>query len=417
MLDILLAVAFWFSGATDISTPQIAEKNTDFHASSPVKITRKIIKKVEINSSKWRAPQTFSPIDKKSSQIEDWHPVARIDQNFRKALPTPEIVKGIYMTGYSLASKKRRTELFNLIKKTELNAVVIDFQDPDGYLMFPVEDKELQKIKLAEISFSREKFREILADLQKEGIYTIARLTTFQDEGSVRAFPDLALKNKWKNQWKNYSGLGWLDMTNEAAWEIPVKKALEAAEIGFDEIQFDYIRFPSDGRLSLISYENLGNRKKYEIMTEFFEFLHDKKSEIGLPISADLFGVTYSRYADSDRDLAIGQRLVDAVKYFDYLSPMIYPSHYSTGHIGYSNPANFPYQVVNRAMEDGHDLIEKYTEEPVSKSRPWLQAFNIGAVYDSQKIKAQIRAVDENGGSGWILWNARNVYGVGLKRN
>jgi len=194
------------------------------------------------------------------------------------------------------------------------------------------------------------------------------------------------------------------------------QKALEAAKIGFDEIQFDYIRFPTDGNLKLIAYANLADRKKYEVLTEFFQFLASKKAKIGLPISVDLFGVTYDWYNNIERDLAIGQRVIDAVKYFDYLSPMIYPSHYASGYAGYKNPAKFPYQVVNKALRGGHRMIQKYTDEKITKSRPWLQAFNIGAVYDYNKIRAEIQAVDDNNASGWLLWNARNVYGAGLKK-
>jgi hypothetical protein len=272
MLDILLAIFFWISGTADISTPQIVQKNTDFHASAPVEIPvylepaerRNLPEKFEVNFSKAIPREIETLTNKNSSKVWDLHPVFKLPPDFRHALSTPKTVKGIYMTGYSLSSKKKRDEIFKLLKNTELNSVVIDFQDPDGYLMFPVKDKELQKIELSEISFSRKKFRGILSELQKAGIYTIARITTFQDEGSVAAFPDLALKNKWQNDWKNYNGLGWLDMTNSDAWEIPAKKALEAAEIGFDEIQFDYVRFPSDGRLSLISYANLEEKKKVQ---------------------------------------------------------------------------------------------------------------------------------------------------------
>ncbi len=357
----------------------------------------------------------YSDINKKQSKITD--PAVLQLKFSRNSLPTPSKVKGIYLTGYSLSDKKKRTALFKLIKDTELNTVVIDFQDPDGNLMFPVRNRILQKIPLSEIALTREKFREILRDLQKNKIYTIARITTFQDEGAVRAFPELTLQSKWGGIWKNYKNLGWLDMTNAKAWEIPFKKAIEAAQIGFDEVQFDYIRFPTDGNLKWISYANLNNRKKYEVLSDFFKFLKDNQKDIGVPISADLFGITYEWYSSANfsRDLAIGQRLIDAVKYFDYLSPMIYPSHYASGYAGYKNPANFPYQVVNKALRNGHKMIKTHTKQSVSKSRPWLQAFNLGAVYDYHKIRAEIKAVNDNQASGWLLWNARNVYDQAFK--
>lgn len=377
--------------------------------------------KTQHESSKKNSEKEEIAIKEKTEEIflekiEELAPVIEIKKKSlpnsqNSPLPTPTKVKGIYMTGYTFHSERRRNELFKLIKKTELNTVVVDIQDPHGNLMFPVEDETVKKIKTSNISISREKFRGILAELQKAGIYTIARVTTFQDEGAVRVFPELNLKNKAGYNWKNYKGIGWLDMTNKESWEIPLKKAQESAKIGFDEVQFDYIRFPSDGRISQIHYSNLGEKKKYEVLEEFFSFLHKNKSSIGVPISADLFGVTYANYTNIKRNLAIGQRLIGAVEYFDYLSPMIYPSHYANGHMGYKNPANFPYQVVNKAMVDGHNMIKKHTDEPVSKTRPWLQAFNLGAKYNYQNIRAEIKAVDQNNASGWLLWSARNVYG------
>ena len=444
MIYFLFSVFFNFFGTLTVPENNIVV-NKNFHKSAPIveekkeefKIPQEIIKKefkkinLEIITpikkdikketiTKKELPIKIEPEKKEIKKIETPKtippqvPIMKLDGDKLKgipALPTPEKVKGIYMTGYSLNSKKRRNELFNLIKETELNTVVVDIQDPDGNFMFPVQDEKLKNIELSKISFSREEFRGILDDLQKAEIYTIARITTFQDEGVVKAFPDLTLKYKSGKIWKNYKGFGWLDMTNQEAWEIPLKKAQESAKIGFDEIQFDYIRFPSDGIISQISYKDLGKKRKYQVMEEFFAFLNKNKSKIGVPISIDLFGANYAKYSNTGYDLSIGQRVIGAVKYFDYLSPMIYPSHYPSGHMGYKNPANFPYAVVHKSMYDGNKMIEDHTSESIKKSRPWLQAFNLGAKYDYQKIRDQIRAVDQNNASGWLLWSARNVYG------
>ncbi len=391
----------------------------EFHNSAPlrkIKIPRNFKKKITFSSSKQICQSRFfTKSDQKTSQIDNLD--FPLNKYFRQTLSTPTQVKGIYLTGYTFSNKKKRTDLINLIKNTELNTIVIDFQDSDGGLMFPVQDPELQKIPLSTVYLSRKKFREILNKIHKEGIYTIVRITTFQDSGAVKAFPDLVLKNKRGDDWKNYKNLSWLDMTNKKSWEIPAKKALEAVKMGFDEVQFDYVRFPTDGNLKSISYYELGDKKKYEVLIDFFSFLQKQKKKLGVPISVDLFGITYANYSNISRDLMIGQRLIDAVKYFDYVSPMLYPSHYVSGYLGYKNPANFPYQVISKALYDGHNMIRRHTKQPITKTRPWLQSFNLGAIYDYGKIRAEIRAVEESGSSGWILWNARNVYGIGLNKN
>ncbi len=429
MLDFFLTIISFFSQTTS-PVSNVAKhfpRKQEIHQSAPKfrAVPRKAvgISLSETSEKTFKTAPECNPknldnlcaTNKNQTKITD--PVSPILKFSRGSLPTPAKVKGIYLTGYSFAGRERRKKLVELVENSELNTLVIDFQDPDGNLMFPVQNKTLQKIPLSKFALSRAKSREILNNLQNKKIYTIARITTFQDEGAVEAFPDLVLQNKWGRPWKNYKNLSWLDMTNPEAWEIPLKKAIEAARMGFDEVQFDYVRFPTDGRLSQIEYAHLDQRKKYEVLSDFFKFIHENQRKIGVPISIDLFGITYENYSEKQisRDFAIGQRVIDAVKYFDYLSPMIYPSHYASGYAGYKNPAKFPYQVVDKALREGHKTIKRYTDKPISKSRPWLQAFNLGAVYDYEKIRAQIRAADDNGTSGWILWNARNVYGQAVK--
>ncbi len=323
-----------------------------------------------------------------------------------KALSTPEKVKGIYATGFSFASKKRRSELIKLIEDTELNTLVIDVRDNAGKLMFVPDQDLLKNFPVSSAAFSRENFSKILKDMQDKGIYTVARVVTFQDTISAELYPKNALKNKNNNAWYNYNGIGWLDPTKPEAWKIPLAVAKEAESLGFEEIQFDYIRFPSDGALSKIAYSDLPDTKpKHEVLTEFYKKVDE---EIDVPISIDLFGFTFLK-SNMEYDLNIGQRVIDAAVHFDFLSPMVYPSHYPAGYMKLENPAASPYKVVEKAMRDGNTILATM-DNPKAKIRPWLQDFNMGAKYDSAKIKAQIKACDEQNTAGWILWSARNVY-------
>lgn len=333
---------------------------------------------------------------------------------YPKALATPQKVKGIYLTGYTFSNKKRRTDLINLVKETELNSVVIDLKDPAGKFMFLPVSEKIKDWPLSPVALSREDYQAILAELQDENIYTIARITTFQDPMAVKIFPNLALKNKVDAPWSDYKGVTWLDMTNKQVWQLITEQAREAALIGYDEVQFDYIRFPSDGNIKQIKYYNFpADQKRHEAITEFFKYLKSELRDLPIPISIDLFGLTYQRHSDPDYDLNIGQRLKDAALYFNFISPMVYPSHYPSGFLSFVSPADHPYEVVSKALREGNLILETVTTS-IASTRPWLQDFDLGANYDASMIKAQIRAADENQASGWLFWNARNVYTVGV---
>ncbi len=336
---------------------------------------------------------------------------------YPKVLATPQKVKGIYLTGYTFSNKKRRTDLINLVKKTELNSVVIDLKDPAGKLMFLPISEKIKDWPLSAVALSRNDYQAILAELQDENIYTIARITTFQDPTAVKIFPTMALKNKSNNIWSDYKGVTWLDMTNKQVWQLITEQAKEAALIGYDEVQFDYIRFPSDGNIKQIKYYNFpADQKRHEAITEFFKYLKSEFSDLPIPISIDPFGLTYQRRNDPDYDLNIGQRLADAAPYFNFISPMVYPSHYPSGFLSFINPADHPYEVVSKALMEGNLILETVTTS-IASTRPWLQDFDLGADYNASMIRAQIKAADENQASGWLLWNARNVYTAGALKN
>lgn len=335
-----------------------------------------------------------------------------IESKYPKPLETPKIVKGIYLTGYSFVNKKTREGLVQLANETEINAFVIDIKDASGRLMFTPESELLKKLPVSNMSFDNEQHKEILADLQQQGIYTIARITTFQDSIAAKTFPDLALKNTSGGVWTNWQGISWLDMTNPGAWEISVEEAKEAVLLGFDEIQFDYIRFPSDGNIRQIKYFDLPTgKKKYEALTDFYKFARENLDDTEIPLSVDLFGLTYEHRENPEYDMNIGQRLIDAGQYFDYISPMVYPSHYPDGYMGFANPALHPYAVVDRAMKMGNQILS--ATSTIATSRPWLQDFDIGADYTAPLVRAQIDASEENGVTGWLLWNPYNRYTAG----
>ena len=331
-----------------------------------------------------------------------------------KSLPLtpPTITKGIYASGYGFSHDGKRERLLSLIETTELNTIVIDIQDGFGKFMFPPTEEVLQAYPLSAMDFEYEELQQILSDLQDQNIYTIARVVTFQEPIAAQVFPELTLQNRVTDtHWTNHQGIHWLDMTNKKAWDIPIAKAREAIKIGFDEVQFDYIRFPTDGYISRIKYHDFPEgKKKHETMTEFFAYQYDQLKDYPHKKSADIFGFTYHA-KNVDYDLNIGQRVKDAVGYFDYLSPMIYPSHYHANSHGVANPNDHPGLIVERALADGNQIIAQSDIENKAQSRAWIQDFQLGGRYTSDKVEAQmIPAETGDNNAGWLLWNPRNVY-------
>lgn len=318
----------------------------------------------------------------------------------RKQKSNKREVKGLYLTAYSAGIPRKIDSIIDLIDDTELNAVVIDIKDYSGFVLYDSNVPLVQELGLESVRISD--VRELIEKLHAHDIYVIARQTVFQDPVLAEKKHDWAIKSKLGGLWRDNKGLAWVDPTLQDVWDYNVEIAKEAIAFGFDEINFDYVRFPSDGNMSLVVYTN-GGREKYEIMHDFYVYLNEQLSSYPAWISLDLFGFAMERHDGMN----IGQRLEDAVDEVDYISPMMYPSHYPAGHLGLENPAAHPALVIDNGMRKGMPYFTSSTQAQV---RPWLQAFNMGAVYDGNMIRAQIDTVEKYSSAGWLLWNAANRY-------
>ena len=315
-------------------------------------------------------------------------------------------VKGIYLTAYSAGSPKKLDEMIDLIEKTELNAIVIDTKDYGGKVLYDSNIELVNEFKLENNQVGD--LKAVINKLHEKGIYVIARQTVFQDPILAEKKPEWAIKRAGGNLWRDYKGLAWVDPTMQEVWKYNIDIAKESIAFGFDEINFDYVRFPSDGNTRTAIYNDLGDKQKYDVMRGFYTFLGEELKDEPAWISLDMFGFVMEYH----NGLSIGQRLEDAVDYVDYISPMMYPSHYPSGHLGLANPAAYPAPVIENGMQKG----APYFEGKRAQARPWLQAFNIGATYDATRIRAQIDMVEKYSDAGWLLWNASNRYSsAGLK--
>ena len=335
---------------------------------------------------------------------------------------TPEPLKAIYMTSCVASNSSWRDSLKKLVETTELNAVVIDIKDYTGIVSFP-NNFPKTFIGLGIVSQPGcvvSDMREFVQALHDTGIYAIGRISVFQDPSYTKLFPELAVKRKSDGEvWKDYKGLSFVDVGARPYWDYIVELSEEAHALGFDELNYDYVRYPSDGNIQDTLYTwNVGTTTKPEMLEFFFVYLHDKlknssTSQDRVPVlSVDLFGMTTT----VENDMNIGQVLELALPYFDYVSPMVYPSHYPATWNGFANPAAHPYEVVKIAMargverEQALNLSNGLSTTTPSKLRPWLQDFNLGATYGADKVRAQIQATYDVGLSSWMIWNAGNKY-------
>lgn len=329
-------------------------------------------------------------------------------------IETPSQVKAIYMSSYVAGTKSIRENLVKLIDDTELNAVVIDIKDYTGKISFEVDDEYLKQFGAVENRIPD--IKEFIAELHKKGIYVIGRLSCFQDAHMVKVHPEFAVKRESDGKvWTDEKGISWIDAGAQPMWKYLVAVAKESYDVGFDEINFDYIRFPSDGNMDDIAYPFSEGKSRSATLKGFYEYIDKEMGDI--PISADLFGLV----TNNNDDLGIGQILEDALLHFDFIGPMVYPSHYPKGFIGLANPNAKPYEVIHYAMEGGIKKIKKMNEtvsstSPISikKLRPWLQDFSIyGVTYGPVELRAQIKATYDVGLDSYMLWNASNRYSAG----
>ena len=343
---------------------------------------------------------SVSHILKKASVVESVAPAKPVH------IKTPEPVKAIYMTSWVAGTSKWRAGLIDFIKTSELNSIVVDVKDYSGRVSFDTGDELVKGVGSEELRVPD--MKEFIKTLHNGGIYAIARITVFQDPFFAKRNLDMAVQRKNGLLWKDGKGLSYLDPAAEKYWDYIVRIARAAEQIGFDELNFDYIRFPSDGDMKDIKFPISGIQgltHKETILNNFFAYLDKELEGSGVPISADVFGMV----ATNKDDLNIGQVLEGLAPYFDFIAPMVYPSHYPPTFQGFKNPAAHPYEIIKFSMDRAVERLKAATTTPF-KLRPWLQDFNLGAIYDAEKIRLEKKAVYDAGLTSWMSWDAANKY-------
>jgi hypothetical protein len=365
-----------------------------------------------------------------------------------KHVPLPSAVKAIYMTSCVAGTPTFRTKLVELIRSTEVNSVVIDIKDYSGTISFPAQSEAWQSA-WAEARCGTRDMPQLIEMLHDNGIFVIGRITVFQDPFYAPKHPELAvLRADRQTVWTDGKGLSFVDVAAQPYWDHIIELVTDSYNIGFDELNFDYFRYPSDGNMADTYYPqsiagpygmdrpaNLEAFSKYlneklDEETRFAAVHHENTGRASSTpwTSVDLFGMTTTNYDD----LSIGQVQDRVAPYFDFIAPMVYPSHYPKSFLGLGNPNDYPYKVVNYAMSFGVKRMQSSTtpmqgflhqrigtstpavySKPVygpEKFRTWIQDFDYGGDYDAADVRAEIQASYDAGVNSWMIWAPSNIY-------
>lgn len=313
--------------------------------------------------------------------------------------PPPHVdVRGLYMTGFTAGDDARFHDLLEFMDRTGLNAVVIDAKDDDGRVSWQTEVPLARAIGAGSDKIKDPAAR--LAELRRRGIYAIARIVVYADPRLAAARPELAI---FGGRWRDTRGIAWPDPYNRAVWEYNVDLAAEAVRLGFQEIQFDYIRFPEH----LLSGYNrdVPVEKRTDAIEGFLRHAVERLRPLGAHVAADVFGLTTS-VAPGD-DMEIGQVYERIAAIVDYILPMAYPSHYAPGTYGLPDPERCPGEVV---YESTTAALKRTPDLPKRKHRPWIQDFSLRVPYGRAEVEAQVRGLARAGIRQFILWDPNNRY-------
>ncbi|MCL5022856.1 MAG: GTP-binding protein [Nitrospirae bacterium] len=322
----------------------------------------------------------------------------------------PFTPKALYLTVYGIGSRILRNSALKLLEETELNALVIDVKGDRGIIPYRSAVSLASQVGAQRIITVKD-MGGLIRSLKAKGVYLIARIVVFKDDPFVLAKPGLAVRNALGGIWKDREGLAWADPFRKEVWDYNIDVAVEAARFGFDEIQFDYVRFPDAPgvRFSMPNTEE----NRIRAITGFLAEARRRLLPYNVFVGADIFGYVCWNLNDT----LIGQKLEDLLPHLEYFSPMLYPSGFRFGIPGYRNPVAHPHEIVYLSLKNARER----TRLPSVRFRPWLQSFRDYAFdrrpFTGKEIREQIDAAEKFGSGGWMLWNPQNNYSEqGLKR-
>ena len=343
-----------------------------------------------------------------------------VDKN-NPALPgrVPEKVRGIYISGPMAGSPGLFQDILDDMENTEINTVVIDLKNDEGRITCNIDTPIVTEIGACK-NYVQD-IEALIKTLKDRGLYVIARVVAFRDPYLAEKKPEWSLHTSDGSLYRDKQGMAWVDPYCKEVWDYLVEVGTVAKEVGFDEVQFDYIRFSTDSTMKNVVYdeERTQGRSKTDVITEFCQYAYENLASQGLFVSADVFGTIIGSEIDAN---AVGQIYTDMAKHLDYICPMVYPSHYGPGNFGLEYPDKQPYETILGAMQKSKAVMDKAADEDdhihnQAIVRPWLQDFTASYLgegkyitYGYEEVQQQIQAVLDAGYDEWMLWSAANRY-------
>lgn len=327
-----------------------------------------------------------------------------LEQNLSIHRITPIRVKALYLTFWGASNHSPRfKKALEIIENSQINAVVVDVKNEYGSTLFWTDFKQANDYG-AHLERTNRDIEKFMKKLKERDIYTIARIVTFKDELQASNNYEYAIKKNDDNKtiWRNHDKMAWVDPYDNRSHQYAIRMAEEAAKVGFDEINFDYIRFPA--KKGLLLSKNNTEQSRIKAIGDFLDKAQTKLRKYGVFISVDIYG----NVCWSTDDNGIGQTIESLAEHADYIAPMLYPSGFASGSFGKKHPAQHPYIVIYRSITHIHEKID-----PI-RIRPWLQYFKdytrSRVSYEKEEIQAQIQAADDANTSGWMLWSPSSRY-------
>jgi hypothetical protein len=327
-------------------------------------------------------------------------------------VPRPDSMRALYVNAWAAGSRSRMAELIRIADATEINSFIVDIKESDTFLTYDSTNIALAKEIGADQRPATKWLKALVDTMNAHGIYSVARIVVFKDRMLAEKKPELAIRHTNGGLWRDKKGGAWVNPYNTAVWDYNIAIAKEALDMGFSELQWDYVRFPdvTNAMRTTMVYPGSNGKNRQDNIRDFILYSKEQLKSYNVAVTADVFGLV----THDEGDVQIGQHWETVITAADAVLPMVYPSHYASGHYGFPKPGLVPYNLIRVSLTDAvvrTKFVADSSKKPVGEIRPWLEAMSIrGLSYGSREVRQQIQATYDAGLKSWALWNPGSRY-------
>jgi hypothetical protein len=324
----------------------------------------------------------------------------------------PDSMRALYVNAWAAGSRSRMAELIRIADATEINAFIVDIKESDTFLTYDSTQIALAKEIGADQRPATKWLKELVDTLNAHNIYSVARIVVFKDRMLAEKKPEMAIRHTNGGLWRDRKGGAWVNPYDKKVWDYNIAIAKESLDMGFSELQWDYVRFPdvTNTMRTTMVYPGSNGKSRSDNIRDFILYSKGELKSYNVPVTADVFGLV----THDEGDVQIGQHWETVIMAADAVLPMVYPSHYAPGHYGFPKPGLVPYNLIRVSLTDAvvrTKFVADSAKVPVGEIRPWLEAMSIrGLSYGSREVRQQIQATYDAGLKSWALWNPGSKY-------